>query len=73
MSPRAIADKKFSHDGKTVYETIVLATKAAYNLDQIRKTTYVPYKCRWCYGYHIGRKKDRSMFNYDFSKEGGEQ
>ncbi len=50
---------------------MVLATRGAYHLDSIRTgdgRSYEPYKCRWCYCYHIGRQKDRSMFSYVFEE-----
>lgn len=57
-------NKYYSCDRKQengVYPTLVLATKAAYNLDQIRPREFEPYWCQWCDKYHIGGKKDRSM------------
>lgn len=59
-------DKYYSCTKKTVYETMKLATVAAYRQDEISQSSnpnikvkkgifYVPYKCRYCYGYHVGR------------------
>ncbi len=71
MTLRATLDKKFSHDNKKCYESMVSATRASYHLDTIRVNDdrkYEPYKCRWCYCYHVGRQKDRSMFSYVFEE-----
>lgn len=52
---------------KTRYMCPIAATHAAYNLEQIRGgTKYEIYPCRYCGSYHIGREKDRSMFDYGY-------
>jgi hypothetical protein len=74
LQERGVFDRYYSCDTKTVYETMVIATKAAYRQDQISNSAckakvkkgmfYVPYKCRYCYGYHVGRMTSKK--NYDF-------
>jgi len=59
-------DRERSHDGKVRYGSPVAATAAAYNLEQIRPGGYEIYRCRYCPFYHIGREKDRSMFDYNY-------
>lgn len=62
-------DRERSCGEKTRYSNPIKATAAAYNLEQIRDgRPYEVYRCRYCHAYHIGRGKDRSMF--DFSYEG---
>lgn len=67
---RVFLDRLYSCEGKTCYGTALPATKAAYNLEQIRPgESFVPYNCRYCEYYHIGHQKDRSRYNYNFDKE----
>lgn len=65
-----VFDKYYSCSRKTVYETMALATRASYYQDVISASrnpgirvkkgfTYIPYKCRFCYGYHIGHVKGK--------------
>ena len=44
----------------------IAATKAAYDREAVRKMPYEVYRCRYCHYYHIGRAKDRSMFDYGY-------
>lgn len=65
-SERELADKQYSCDGKIQHPTMQKATIAAYALEQdYPDKNYEPYKCYYCGFYHIGKIKDRSM--YDFS------
>jgi hypothetical protein len=62
MQDEGFFSQYYSCTRKDKYATPELATKAAYNLDQIRPRQFEPYWCQWCDKYHIGGKKDRSMF-----------
>lgn len=68
LQSAGVFDKYYSCTRKTVYETLALATRASYLQDVISGSknsnikvkkgfSYLPYKCRHCYGYHIGHKK----------------
>lgn len=68
LQSAGVFDKYYSCTRKTVYETLVLATRASYCQDAISASSnpnikvkkgfnYLPYKCRHCYGYHIGHIK----------------
>lgn len=51
-----IFDNYYSCAKKQTYATMVLATNGAYRQEVIRPgKKYVPYKCRYCDGYHVGR------------------
>ena len=51
-----VFDAYYSCSKKHKYATKVLATLGAYRQEVIRpRGSYVPYKCRWCDGYHVGR------------------
>lgn len=42
------------------FGTLQEATLGAYRQEMFRRDkTYVPYKCRYCWGYHVGSKKNR--------------
>jgi len=51
-----VFDAYYSCSKKHKYPTRALATIGAYRQEVIRpRGSYVPYKCRWCDGYHVGR------------------
>ena len=62
-----VFDKYYSCSRKTVYETMTLETRASYYQDVISASRNpgikvkkgFPYKCRYCYGYHIGHVKGK--------------
>lgn len=57
-----IFNKYYSCERKDKYPTMNAATKASYNLEQIRPRSFEPYMCQWCGTYHVGGQKDRSMY-----------
>lgn len=63
LQREGILNKFYSCERKDKYPTMVHATKAAYNLDQIRPRQFEPYWCQWCGKYHVGGKKDRSEYS----------
>lgn len=62
----AMIDRQRACGNKEPYSNPVAATKAAYNLEIQRGRGYEVYRCRYCHAYHIGREKDRSMFDYSY-------
>jgi hypothetical protein len=67
---RAVLDKLYSCHNKNRYGDPVAATRAAYNLEQIRHgERFSVYKCRWCFYWHLGHTKDRSQYSYEFPQE----
>lgn len=82
MWPWQIIDK-FIHDynyalesgvdracGKKIrYATMVLATKAAYNLEAQRPgESLEPYACPWCLFYHVGHTRPERSIAYQMGK-----
>lgn len=63
----ALIDRQRSCGDKTPYDHPVKATNAAYNLEQIRAVRFEIYRCRYCNFYHIGREKDRHMFDFQYA------
>ena len=56
--------------GKKIrYATMLLATKAAYNLEAQRPgESLEPYACPYCNHYHVGHSKGERSAGYHFGK-----